>query len=118
MDISGGMPSVIIKMLVASDPGKIQLLPALPKAWPTGTIEGALCRGQIEVKRLHWSPEGVECTLRSGKAQTVLLELPAEISAITVEGKSAKVAKADSTNQRKLTLPAMQDLILRITFKR
>ena len=36
MDISGGMPAVIIKMLVASDPGRIQLLPALPAAWPTG----------------------------------------------------------------------------------
>ncbi|GAG02180.1 unnamed protein product, partial [marine sediment metagenome] len=40
MDISGGMPAVIIKMLVASDPGKIQLLPALPAAWPSGAIEG------------------------------------------------------------------------------
>jgi hypothetical protein len=118
MDISGGMPSVLIKMLVASDPGTLHLLPALPKAWPTGTIEGALCRGQIEVKRLHWSPEGVECTLRSGKAQTVLLELPAEISAITVEGKGGKVAKGTSANQRKLTLPAMQDVTLQITFKR
>jgi hypothetical protein len=118
MDISGGMPSVIIKMLVASAPGKLQLLPALPKAWPTGTIEGALCRGQIEVKRLHWSPEGVECTLRSGKAQTVLLELPAAIPAITVEGKGAKVAKADSTNQRKLTLPAKGDVTVKISCKR
>ena len=34
MDISGGMPAVIIKMLVASEPGRIQLLPALPNAWP------------------------------------------------------------------------------------
>jgi len=118
MDISGGMPSVIIKMLVASDPGKLQLLPALPKAWPTGTIEGALCRGQIEVKRLHWSPEGVECTLRSGKAQTVLLQLPAEMSAIMVEGKGAKVAKADSTSQRKLTLPAKGDVTVKMSLKR
>jgi alpha-L-fucosidase 2 len=49
MDISGGMPAVIIKMLVASDLGRIQVLPALPKAWPTGKIEGVLCRGQIEI---------------------------------------------------------------------
>jgi hypothetical protein len=118
MDISGGMPSVIIKMLVASDPGKLQLLPALPKAWPTGMIEGVLCRGQIEIKRLHWSPEGVECTLRSGKAQTVLLELPAEISAITVEGKGGKVAKGTSANQRKLTLPATQEVTVKISCKR
>ncbi len=61
-DISGGMPAVINKMLVASEPGRMQLLPALPKAWPTGTIEGVLCRGQIEVKRLHWSPDFSEPT--------------------------------------------------------
>ncbi len=50
MDISGGMPAVIIKMLVASDVGKIQLLPALPAAWPAGRIEGVLCRGAIEIR--------------------------------------------------------------------
>jgi len=118
MDISGGLPAVILKMLVASDPGKIQLLPALPKAWPTGTIEGALCRGQIEIKRLHWSPEGVECTVRSGKAQTVSLELPVALASLTVEGPGAKVAKGDSPNQRKLTLPAGRDVAVKISFKR
>lgn len=118
MDISGGMPAVIIKMLVASDPGKIQLLLALPKAWPTGTIEGVLCRGQIEVRRLQWNPDGLECTLRSGKAQKVLLELPGEISGITVEGKGAKVAKGTSANQRRLTLPATGELTVRISRKR
>jgi len=117
MDISGGMPAVIIKMLVASDPGSIQLLPALPEAWPTGTIEGALCRGQIEITRLHWSPEGVECTLRSGKAQTVSLELPAEPASTTVEGQGAKVAKGDSPKYRKLTLPAGREVAVKFSFK-
>ena len=37
MDISGGMPAVLIKMLAASEPGKIQLLPALPAAWTEGS---------------------------------------------------------------------------------
>jgi len=49
MDISGGMPAVIIKMLVASDPGRIQLLPALPKAWPSGKVTGLRARGGFEV---------------------------------------------------------------------
>lgn len=44
MDISGGMPDVIIKMLANSLPGKVQLLPAVPEQWPQGTIEGILCR--------------------------------------------------------------------------
>lgn len=97
MDISGGMPSVILKMLVASEPGKLTLLPALPKAWPTGTIEGVLCCGQIEVRRLHWTPDGLECTLRSGKAQTILLELP-------------------DASQRTLILPIAQDVTMRVTY--
>jgi hypothetical protein len=117
MDVSGGMPAVIIKMLVASDPGKLQLLPALPKAWPTGTIEGVLCRGQIEVRRLHWTPEGIEATLISGKAQTVLLEVPARISTITVEGRGAKVAGTELPNQRKLKLPAVQEITVKISCK-
>ena len=36
MDVSGGLPAVLIKMLVASDPGSLKLLPALPDAWPEG----------------------------------------------------------------------------------
>ncbi len=74
MDISGGMPAVIIKMLVASEPGKIQLLPALPKVWDKGRIEGVLCRGQVEVKSLEWSPSGLKVSLLSAKKQNVQLE--------------------------------------------
>jgi len=117
MDISGGTPAVIIKMLVASEVGRLQLLPALPKAWPTGTIEGVLCHGQIEVRRLRWTPKGIEATLRSDKAQTVLLELPTRISGITVQGSGAKVAKAGSPNQRKLTLPVAREISVTIATK-
>ncbi len=49
MDISGGLPAVIIKMLMASDPDKIRLLPALPDAWPEGEISGLSARGGFEV---------------------------------------------------------------------
>jgi hypothetical protein len=118
MDISGGMPSVIIKMLVASEPGQLRLLPALPRSWPTGSIEGVLARGQIEVRRLHWSPNGLEVTLRSGKAQKVVLELPWAIASISVEGSGAKVVKAGSANQRSVTLPAAQDITIKISCQR
>jgi hypothetical protein len=116
MDISGGLPAVIIKMLVASEPGRIQLLPACPKVWTTGTIEGVLCRSQIEVRRLQWAPGGLDVVLRSGRAQTVMLEVPAAISDIAVEGAGAKAGKAGAANQRKLTLPAGRDVTLRVNF--
>ncbi len=118
MDISGGMPAVIIKMLVTSEPGRIQLLPALPKAWPTGSIEGVLCRGQIEVRQLSWHPGGLTCKLRSGKAQTVLLEVPNEIEVIKVEGNDAKVAHDTSESRRKLTIPAGSEATVSISYKR
>ena len=74
MDISGGMPAVIIRMLVASEPGRISLLPALPSIWPTGEIRGVLCRGRIEIKSLRWDNGNIEVTLLSGKDQTITIE--------------------------------------------
>ncbi len=74
MDISGGMPAVIIKMLVASEPGRIELLPALPGQWASGAIEGILCRGQIEVKRLEWAGGQVRAVLVSERDQTVVVQ--------------------------------------------
>ncbi|MCH7945719.1 MAG: glycoside hydrolase N-terminal domain-containing protein [Armatimonadetes bacterium] len=74
MDISGGMPAVIIKMLVASSPGRIQLLPALPEEWKDGTIEGVLCRGQIEINRLNWNSDRIELTLTSQIDQVIDIE--------------------------------------------
>jgi hypothetical protein len=114
MDISGGMPAVIIKMLVASDPGKVQLLPALPKAWPTGTIEGVLCRGQIEIKRLQWSPGKVLVTLRSSRKQVVTLELPGDIKRWTVTQGDALVKDGDKKNSLLLTVPARQEMTIEI----
>lgn len=75
MDISGGMPAVIIKSLIASENGKIRLLPALPDIWPSGEIQGVLCRGQIEVKSLQWDRGKVNVVLVSAKDQSIELEV-------------------------------------------
>jgi alpha-L-fucosidase 2 len=65
MDISGGMPAVIIKMLMASEPGSIELLPALPKAWPDGKVTGLLARGGFEVDITWKDGKLAEAVLRS-----------------------------------------------------
>lgn len=117
MDISGGMPAVIIKMLVASDPGRIQLLPALPSAWPSGRIEGVLCRGAIEIHALQWDKNRIEVTLSSDKSQTVVLELPTEISKFSIIKGAAKVRQADHANQRKVRLPSEKSVTILIELK-
>ncbi len=115
MDISGGQPSVIIKMLADSAPGKVRLLPALPKAWPKGTIEGVLCRGVITINRLHWNGNKVEVEMTSAKAREIMLALPRDITEIQSTGTT--VGDGVNSTERKLTLPAGKPVTLHITLK-
>lgn len=114
MDISGGMPAVIIKMLVASDLGRLQLLPALPAAWPSGRIEGVLCRGMVEIESLQWDGNRVEVTLKSKRTQTVVLELPSDISGLKVTPEGVKVSSVGRDNQRRIVFTGGQPLTLLI----
>jgi hypothetical protein len=117
MDTSGGMPAVIIKMLVESEPGRIQLLPALPAAWPAGTIEGVLCRGQVEVKSLRWDKGSIKVALVSGKKQTVLLDMPRAIAKISVAEGDASIEDASRDSARKVSMPAGKVITLDIVLK-
>jgi hypothetical protein len=104
-------------MLVASQPGRIQLLPALPAAWPSGTVEGVLCRGQIEIKSLKWDTGRIRVSLVSGKKQTIVLEAPMGIKTISATEPDASIDKADQDSARKVSLPADKSVTLDIVLK-
>ncbi|MEI6141498.1 MAG: glycoside hydrolase family 95-like protein, partial [Mariniphaga sp.] len=113
-DLSGGLPALIIRMLVDSQPGWIELLPAWPKNRPSGKIEGVALRGQIILKELVWNEKQVSAVLRSAIAQKVQLKFTGEIKSITGD---KKVRIINEANQYYLLLPEKQDVSINILQK-
>lgn len=63
VDASGGLPALVIEMLVQSQPNRLSLLPALPESWSRGALRGVRARGGVIVENLEWDASGLDVTL-------------------------------------------------------
>ncbi|WP_017585859.1 glycosyl hydrolase family 95 catalytic domain-containing protein [Nocardiopsis ganjiahuensis] len=76
VDIGGGFPALVAAMLVGSAEGRIEVLPALPREWSSGCVEGLRARGGVVVDRLEWDAGGVSVELRSLEGGPLLVRMP------------------------------------------
>jgi hypothetical protein len=74
-DAQGGIPTIIMEMLLYSRPGVIEVLPALPEALVKGSIQGMLARTFARIDKLSWDMEAriVDITITSLRKQDVTL---------------------------------------------
>lgn len=76
VDIGGGFPAVAAAMLVRSAEGRVDLLPALPRQWSSGRVEGLRARGGIIIDRLEWAGGGATAELRSVEPRETVVGFP------------------------------------------
>ena len=118
VDLCGGYPAILIKMLMSSRPGTIELLPALPKEWSCGRIQGLPSRCQVLVTDLEWKPGMVNVAMRSKEARKITLRLPHPIASIHVTSGNAGIDGAGEGDPwREVTLPAGETVRLSIAWQ-
>ena len=96
--IDGNMAATagIAEMFLQSQSGEIQLLPALPAHWPTGSIRGLRARGGFEVE-IHWFQGGLQSgTISSRSERTTTVRYRNRVKQINLRpGESVRLGPAD-----------------------
>lgn len=86
IDGNFGGAAGIVEMLLQSDPDGIRLLPALPSAWPTGSISGLRVRGAGRIDLAWRNGKLIRALLHSDKRGSFVLHYAGGSTTVTLAG--------------------------------
>jgi hypothetical protein len=115
LDACGGMPAVMLAMLVQTGRGEVKLLPSLPARWRRGSLRGARGRGAITFELIEWDEAGFEARLSSSMPSVLRVELPPRAGSSQVEG--ADVLSTSRSGHPEVTVRLGKDQPLRVQGK-
>ncbi|WP_083959109.1 discoidin domain-containing protein [Herbidospora mongoliensis] len=84
-DVVNSVPTIMMEMLATTDPGTLELLPALPKGLKKGSISGLKGKSRFTINQLSWDMDThkARVTLTSDVDQNLTLIQRAGIEQIT-----------------------------------
>ncbi len=112
IDGNFGCTSGITEMLMQSEDGDLNLLPALPDVWKNGSIGGLRARGGFEIVSMQWKDgKLIKAIIKSTLGGNLRLRVPVRME--LNDGTTLKDASSENTNAfyqtEKIAAPIISD---------